>query len=502
MAAEDLLLSLSGPEAAVLSVLRTSGEGVLVGEKDISAKLAMTPETVRGSLERLKSKKLVASSERHARRVSLTQRGEEAVKSGLPERRLLDALSAGPLSQQEVMAKERLDEREFAVAVGQLKRIGAVAISDRLERLPNVGNEPLPEEKALDSIRSGIAPEMMDNEILLRLVKRGLAATETVTERSWSVSADGMTIPLPKEGARTLGALTSHHLRSKEWKDASLRPYDVRANVPYMTGARSHDYLSWLREFEEILIGLGFEEWRGPLVETEFYNSDALFIPQHHPARTMQDVLMLKGIEGRHATQPLLDRVANVHEGKPLRQGEMPLSAGWGENYVRELSMRPLLRSHNTPVSVRYLLTHPAPPFRMYSIGAAFRRDAVDATHHIQFDQCEGVYGGAGVSLRNLLGLFTDVAKALGVGEIRFKPTYFPFTEPSVEGYVKHPSLGWIEVIPGGMFRPEVLKPLGVEVPVAAWGIGIMRLALVALGIRDIREIYTNKAGPLMERRV
>ncbi|HEV2166245.1 MAG TPA: phenylalanyl--tRNA ligase subunit alpha, partial [Thermoplasmata archaeon] len=168
------------------------------------------------------------------------------------------------------------------------------------------------------------------------------------------------------------------------------------------------------------------------------------------------------------------------------------ISPGWRAPYDRGLAGRPVLRSQTTAVSARFLSGKPTPPFRMYSLDRNFRRDAVDSTHHVEFGQCEGVLGESGTSLRDLVGIFRALAEAIGVRELKFRPSYFPFTEPSVEGYVRHPRLGWIEVFPGGLFRPEVLRPLGVEVPVAAWGIGVTRLAMVGLGVSDIRELFVD----------
>lgn len=500
MPESDLLLSLSAPEVRLLTALRKAGKGL--PEADLTAALSLSPETVRGSLERMKSKRLVVSEDAHLKGLSLTPRGKEAEREGLPERRLLSLLSKGPLSQEEALAAGAFDRKEFAVAVGQLKRLGAVEIKERMRAVPDREGALKADEDLLRSVQGGIVPGPERKEDVERLVRRGLLSPESRTLRSWSLSPEGARLELSADPTASLGALTQEHLRSRSWQGARFRPYDVRVPAPYLGGARSHAYLSFLREFEDILIGLGFEEGRGTLTELDFYNNDALFIPQSHPARRMLDMFFLKDVEGRYPPEELLARVGHVHEGQPVVEGEAPLSAGWGERYRRELSRRTLLRAHLTPISVRYLLNHPEPPFRMYSIGPAFRREAVDSTHHVQFDQCEGVYGGKDVSLRNLLGLFTAVAKAIGIDEVRFKPTYFPFTEPSVEGYVKHPSLGWIEVLPGGLFRPEVLRPLGIDVPVAAWGIGVMRLAMVALGIGDIREVYANPIGELSERRI
>jgi phenylalanyl-tRNA synthetase alpha chain len=495
--ADDVALSLSPAEVKILEKLRTLGPGKSILGEELAGSPGLTLEVVRGSLERLRAKKLILVEEKHDSAVHLTERGEEALKNGLPERKLLSLLENGSLTQQDAKAKGGFDDQEYAVAVGRLKRSGCVTMGEKLERKDLLPKDPFPEESSLRSMSQG---QELAKDATQELIRRGLAEREHRTTRLWSISPEGARLPLPTEGATAIGALTSAHLKGRTWEKATLRPYDPRAAVPYVSGARTHAYLSWLREFEDILVGLGFEEKRGPLAEPEFYNSDILFIPQNHPARTMQEVFFLEGVEGKLPPKALLEKVAAVHEGRPLPDEE-PISAGWGSTYQTAIAKRTVLRSHTTPVSVRTLLTHPKPPFRIYSLGPAFRRDAVDAKHHIQFDQCEGVFGDRDVSLRHLLGLFTQLAKAIGIDEVRFKPTYFPFTEPSVEGYVKHPSMGWIEVMPGGLFRPEVLRPLGIKVPVAAWGMGIGRLAMVALGLDDIRDLFMDDLSRLANSR-
>lgn len=291
--------------------------------------------------------------------------------------------------------------------------------------------------------------------------------------------------------------MTPALLASGGWKEVELRPYDVRAPVPFLTGARPHPYLAWVREFEEILIGLGFVQAEGPLLESEFWNADVLFMPQEHPSRSIHDVLSVDLASSRGPPAELLARVSAVHEGRALPGDARPITPGWRAPYDPGIARRPVLRSQTTAVSARFLAGRPSAPFRMYCLDRNFRHDAVDATHHVEFGQCEGVLGEEGVSLRHLVGMFRELAGAIGIRDLRIRPSYFPFTEPSIEGYVKHPRLGWIEVFPGGLLRPEVLRPLGIEVPVAAWGIGITRLAMIALGVNDIRDLFLDDLARL-----
>lgn len=483
-------VDLSSPERAVLGAAR-GVEGPL-READLAEATHLSIETVRGTLQRLKSKRLVLVLEEHLARLRLTPRGESALSLGLPERRLLDALLQGRTDAPELSAEER------SAAIGILRRRALLEAGSPFaltaEGRKQEGGS-LPEETALSSIEKGEVPS--DPLVVRGLERRGLVRTERTTERRWQPSEEGHAFPLGDAGSEAVGALTRELISSGRWRDVSFRPYDVRADVPFVGGARPQPYAEWLDEFAKILVGLGFEEREGPLVETEFWNGDALFMPQDHPARSIHDVLHLSGIEGRTPPADLLERVAAVHEGRPVPPGKEPISRGWTDRYDPVLAARPVLRSQTTAVSARYLAQGPAPPFRMFSIGRNARFEALDARHHIEFSQCEGVVGQEGISLRHLLGIFTALANAIGVKEVKFRPSYFPFTEPSVEGYVRHPTLGWMEVFPGGLLRPEVLIPMRIHVPVAAWGIGITRLAMTALGCNDIRDLFSDDLDQL-----
>lgn len=482
-------VDLAGPERSVLLALKSASAAVL--EEEVAERTGLSAEAVRGSLQRLRAKHLALSDEEHRERLRLTARGEGAAQAGLPERRVLESLRASrqPLPP-EAISKLGLSDEERSAAIGVLRRRGLVGPGMPLTlKDPDAEPAVFPEQAGIETIRSGGRPP--DPKIVSALVRRGLVEVDHTTLRRWSVSEEGRLHPISAETG-AVGALTTELLSEGRWRSAAFRPYDVRAPVPRWSGARPHPYLAWLREFEEILIGLGFSEASGPLVETEFWNSDALFMPQEHPARSIHDVLSLHGTTGRAPDEALLERVAAAHEGRPMPGEAESISPGWRAPYDRGLAGRPVLRSQTTAVSARFLSGKPTPPFRMYSLDRNFRRDAVDSTHHVEFGQCEGVLGESGTSLRDLVGIFRALAEAIGVRELKFRPSYFPFTEPSVEGYVRHPRLGWIEVFPGGLFRPEVLRPLGVEVPVAAWGIGVTRLAMVGLGVSDIRELFVD----------
>lgn len=476
---------LSDPERAVLRCLRAYDHPPT--EEAIAEKLATPIESVRGSLQRLRSKHLAIVEEEHQSHRRLTARGRAALDAGLPERRLLDLLASGT-----VLTEGGLPLEERSAAIGVLRRRGYLAEGTPFRLRPEAPSREaaLPEEAALRAVAADSAT--VDPEVFSRLERRGLVRVEHASSKRWSPSEEGGRISLEGSEADRIGALTTEMMRNRNWEGRAFRPYDVRAPVPYLTGPRPHPYVEWLEEFEEILVGLGFQQAEGPLIETEFWNSDLLFMPQDHPARSIHDVLYLEQLEGKAPPAQLGARVAAVHEGRALPGELRPLGPGWGGAYDPRIGAHPVLRSQTTAVSGRFMAERPKAPFRMFSIDRNFRFEALDARHHIEFTQCEGILGEEGISIRHLVGIFQACAEAIGIREMKIRPSYFPFTEPSIEGYVRHPRLGWLEIFPGGMFRPEVLRPLEIDVPVAAWGIGIARLALVALGLNDVRELFDD----------
>jgi len=258
--------------------------------------------------------------------------------------------------------------------------------------------------------------------------------------------------------------------------------------VAPVSAGKKHAYKQLLLEIKQKLVGMGFAEAHGPLVELEFWNMDALFMAQDHPAREIHDVFQVQDpAKGEILDKKLLEGVRKAHE-KGLAG-----SKGWRYNWDPEISARLVLRSHTTPVSARNLAKGLKPPQRIFCIGRVFRPDEIDWKHFIEFNQCEGIVVDESMSFRELLGYLKEFAlEVFGAKEVKFCPSYFPFTEPSVEMYAKIPGKGWAEVGGAGMFRPEMLAALGVDVPVLAWGLGIDRLAMIKLGLKDIRDLFSQ----------
>jgi phenylalanyl-tRNA synthetase alpha chain len=219
-------------------------------------------------------------------------------------------------------------------------------------------------------------------------------------------------------------------------------------------------------------------------------------MPQDHPARGIHDVFHLKTQRrGRISNQDVLRKVSETH-----RNGWITGSAGWG-SWNPEQTLNLVLRSQTTAVSARTLASG-ARHGKFFTIDRCFRPDVVDATHSFEFHQCEGIVAGEGMNLRHLLSYLEIFGKEIaGAKDVRFRPGYFPFTEPSVELDCLVNGK-WVEMAGAGIFRPEVSLPLGVNVPVLAWGIGFGRLAMIKLGITDIRDLFSHDLEWLRNKKI
>ena len=238
-----------------------------------------------------------------------------------------------------------------------------------------------------------------------------------------------------------------------------------------------------IEEIKEIFVGLGFEEIDGPMVQSGFWNFDALYIPQDHPAREMQDTFYLKGhSQDVYATTEQQSRVAKVHK------------KGWDSEWKIGEARRAVLRTHTTPVTLSHLASSKVQSGRFFSVGRVFRNEKPSYKHLVEFHQVEGVATAHGLTLRDLMGLQKEFYARMGIKKIKFWPTFFPYTEPSLQSMVYNDRLQkWVELFGMGIFRPEVTYQLGINHPVLAWGGGIERIAMLRYGLDDVRELFSSK---------
>ncbi len=425
-------------------------------------------------------------------RAVITDEGQSILKKGLPENQLISLLSKNQdgLIFTNLSSRSGLSKQEVNAGIGQLKKAGIVEIKKGLVHLIKKSKK-LNERLEIALLAYSKSPlDSASEEINKILIKRKLVEFKERQQTAVKLTKTASDVISDIKISETVSRLTPTQIRSGEWRNLQLKKYNIVSNPKSIPVGRKHPYLMFLEEVKIKLIGLGFTEMRGPLVETEFWNFDALFQAQDHPAREWSDVYTLK--RPSHGNLPkdkeLVNGVKRVHEtGEPVN------SLGWRYNWDPKKAASLLLRPQGTVVSARTLYNLPIPS-KNFSIARCYRPDSVDATHLSEFNQMEGIVCDPSITFRDLLGILkTFATEVAGAAEIRFKPDYYPFTSPSVELSALHPELGYIEFGGAGIFRPEVTAPFGIEDPVIAWGLGIDRLYMVKREINDIRELFTHK---------
>jgi phenylalanyl-tRNA synthetase alpha chain len=302
-----------------------------------------------------------------------------------------------------------------------------------------------------------------------------------------------------KEGIAPRGQvnqLTSELLLSGEWADVDLRPYDVKLEAEPVFPGKEHPLVSVFSRTRRVFLEMGFEEIVSSYVESSFWDFDALFQPQDHPAREMQDTFYIaRPSECRLPDDSIVERVRRTHE-----DGGETGSVGWRYRWNPEIARRPVLRTHTTASTIRALAQDPRSPRKVFCVGPVFRRETVDYKHLPVFHQVDGVIIDERASFATLLGTLAAFYRKMGFERFQFRPGFFPYTEPSVEVFVwlekKH---DWVEMGGAGMFRPEVTEPFGCKSPVLAWGLGLERLAMFRYDLSSIGELYRARLPFLKE---
>ena len=438
----------------------------------------------------------------------LTDFGRAVAKNGSAEQRIISFLKEnGAHTLPEIAEGTALESKDVGSAFGALRAEGVLKMNDE-KKVEYTGAE-IPQrilvaknliEKALNSenaqldaanlskeeieVMAGLTKKRGVSETPFRTIERETVAyklTDTFTQVVDALKQAGIT-------GNEIGELTPNMLSTGEWRKGVFRSYNISVPPARIIPGRTNPYVQFLESVKDKLCSLGFQEFDGPLVETEFWNGDALFMPQFHAARDIHDVYRIKNpTHAKYIEEPYLSNVAAVH-----KNGGNSGSRGWNYEFDHEFTKRLIMRSQGTVLSAHQL--HSAEiPGKYFGIVRCFRYDKVDATHLSDFYQTEGIVLGEDVNLRTLLGFLEMFAVEIaGASEVKYVPGYFPFTEPSIEVHIKHPKLGWFELGGSGIFRPEVTKAMGIDVPVLAWGIGIDRMALMALGLNDLRELFSE----------
>lgn len=268
--------------------------------------------------------------------------------------------------------------------------------------------------------------------------------------------------------------------------------FDSVGNIP--SCGSFHPLMKIREEFKRIFLEMGFSEMNtSRYVESSFWNFDSLFQPQNHPSRDAHDTFFIKNPElTTKFDGAYFEKVKSIHSDGGY--GSIGHQCEWNPKEA----MRNILRTHTTAISSRYLeaMASRFKPTKLFSIDKVFRNESIDATHLAEFHQVEGLIAGYDLGLGELMGMLKAFFEKLGLRNIKFKPAFNPYTEPSMEVFGYHEGLKrWIEIGNSGIFRPEMLRPMGYDenVSVIAWGLSLERPAMIKYGLNNIRDLIGHK---------
>ena len=431
-------------------------------EEDLSEETKLSMDQIRRGVEWLRQKKLVDVSDSTDNSYSLGKNGLDALKNGLPERRLANLVKDGPKTFDEI--RSSFQGPDFNAAIAHAKKNGWINI-EKTDTGSKISLQQEPTQNSVEILISSIGDSSQKiglQESLKSLMERPDFIIEHEEKRKLvSLSETGKNIDLEKLDS---GAI------------------DVEADVPHVHAARIHPLKDTINEIRDTFVHLGFTEILGNLSQSSFWNFDALFTPQDHPARELQDTFYLKDLNAKQlATPTQIKNVSNAHK------------KGWRYYWDIQEARKMVLRTHTTCVTIKHLADKKPDEARIFSLGRVFRNEKLSFKHLAEFNQVEGIVVGKHITLRDLMGIQKEFYRKIGLTKVKFWPTFFPYTEPSLQSMVYNEKLGkWIELFGMGIFRPEVTKPLGITKPVLAWGGGIERIAMLKFGLDDVREFYNN----------
>ncbi|AOL16229.1 phenylalanine--tRNA ligase subunit alpha [Sulfolobus sp. A20] len=458
---------LSENELKILEFLKSVKKS---NSDEIAKRTGLETNSVLSLLELLASKGYVRIERINVEQYELTEEGKKRKEEGLPEDILINILKGKEKSLDEI--KELLRD-DYNIAISWARRKGLIKI-EQGKVIPKFNEYRSKEFEALISL------ENADKETLALLERRGLII------RKQRAILQVELIREPQANDIGITYLTHELLVTGDWTKYKFRKYNVRAFPPFYPLAKKHYFKEFLEKVKDVMISLGFKEVNTNYIEMEFYNFDLLFQPQDHPAREIHDSFSVEG-KGKLTDKELLENVKRIHE------------QSWNYTWSQEISLRLMLRSQATATTARVLASRPKAPLKSFTIGKVFRPDSIDATHLIEFHQLDGLIIDDNFTFRDLLGVLKEIFYRLNIKEVKFKPAYFPFTEPSVEVYGYLGKLGWVEMCGAGLLRPEILEAVNIKSRAGAWGMGLERIAMHFLNINDIRLLYSNNIEYIRE---
>lgn len=489
-------------EAAVLSTLQG---GDIANSLDFSKQKGFEHLALIGVLKSLVSDNYVQIEPSDHEGWKLTAEGEQCVANGSPEAQVFALVPDAGIAKDEI---EQLAGAMAKVGLSQCMQSKWLKIDkDQGGKIFKAAADVTDAVKdQLSAVQAGTFPPKAD---LDKLKKRKLVAAANY--KTYAVAKGSEYAPTRAKAATDI---TMEMMGDGSWKTAKFKPYNFQALGQDCGAGRLHPLLKVRAQFREIFLEMGFEEMpTNRFVETSFWNFDALFQPQAHPARDMQDTFFIKDpATCLSIPKDYQDKVKATHEvgdcavGGPQDPAATPIkSLGYRNTWSIAEAQKNLLRTHTTAISAQMLYRlaqeKEFTPKKYFSIDRVFRNETLDATHLAEFHQIEGLVVDRNLALGDLMGMIEKFFEKLGLKDIRFKPTYNPYTEPSMEIFHWHEGLNkYVEIGNSGMFRPEMLRPMGFpeDMQCIAWGLSLERPTMILYKIDNIRDLFGHKVDLAM----
>ena len=465
--------------------------------EDIEESLGIDADAAMWALDGLSKSGAVKVSKAKTYFVDLVNEGREYLKS-FPEEGLVKTVNK--------KGQEKLGEIKDNIGLIWAKKNGWIEIREGYAKLTDAGAKVAAGgieyaqrtvlDKMANSDESSIGAVIEKNKAEVeKLIKRGLLLVKE-RERISSVEITDIGIKLsgtkPESG---IGELTREIILNRGWNGNNFKSYDVNASSETLYPARQHIMHDFIDTVRNAWLEMGFSEMEGPIVESAFWNFDALFSPQDHPTRDMQDTFFLSNPKQIDIEDvEMLGRVKKAHEG------------AWKEEWREGLAKQALLRTHTTSVSARYIrkfagAIESSYPIKLFSVGKVFRNESIDYKHLAELYQTDGIVIGNNLTFANLIDTLKRFFSQLGIEDIRLKPSYFPFVEPGLEMYYyDEKRKTTTELCGAGIIRKEITRAMGTNKTVLAWGIGMERLLMHFFDVNSITDLYRNDMWWLRNR--
>lgn len=473
-----------------------SASGV-VNSYELSIKLDFQHEKIVGELKSMESKNIVKLTNDQLNVIELSKDGKLIIDKGSPEILLAKLIfeNGGKMKKAQCIDNlgKEVEERGFKEGM-KMKIFKYTKHEDLIEFLENSIDLSVDvTRRNLEYVRDKKDGYM---ELIPSLEKKKLVEN---IEIKYFKAERGTEF---ESTAQLETNFTSDHLVNNIYKTKVYKPINFQSKGIYICKGGLHPLLRVRTEMRNLLLELGFQEMpTNTFVETSFWNFDTLFIPQQHPARDIQDTFYLLNPKNGILDEKFnafYERTKKVHE-----EGDYG-SIGWRYKFSKQESLKNILRTHTTATTTKvlykmaedYIRTNVFTPVKCFSIDRVFRNENIDKTHLAEFHQIEGLIADIDIGLGELKDMFEDFYSRLGIKKLKFKPAFNPYTEPSMEIYAWHEGFKkWIEIGNSGVFRPEMLLPMGFpsNVRIIAWGLSVERPAMIHYAYDNIRKLFGHE---------